>query len=107
MSLKLTKYFSVYKIFSRGGLTKRGFCGKMIFVLGFCLFGRSRDFFGFERADGWCESVARFPEGSPSYSERTAALLDFFGFGFFSMSVFQKALIRIRRLVRVMDGNEG
>jgi hypothetical protein len=78
----------------------------MVFVFRFYLFGRSRSFFGFERADGWCESVARGFEGSPSYSERTAALLDLSASDFFVVG-FCEGLIRIRRLVRVMDGNEG
>ena len=79
---------------------------KWFLYSGFYLFGRSRSFFGFERADGRCESAASGFEGSPSYSERTAALLDLSASDF-SDVVFQMALIRIRRLVRVMDGNEG
>ena len=83
---------------------------KWFLYSGFYLFGRSRSFFGFERADGWCESAARGFEGSPSYSERTAVLLFLIFFGnYFLLQEISKAsrLIRIRRVAHVTGENEG
>lgn len=58
----------IYKIFLWAVLTNSSVCGKMVFVFRFfASLGGVGAFFGFERADGWCESVARRSEGSPSY----------------------------------------
>lgn len=75
---KVTKVF--YKtrkrkslnIFYEVILTKEVLCGKIHLLLGFFLFGRSRDLFGRKRADGWCESVARILKVAHRIPERTA-----------------------------------